>query len=109
MKIKVQNTELNLNDDICKAFKEKILYEITEKECEVYAQTYFNQSFDEIKKMYPVDSIEKAIENAMQEEIALQIGCEFMQSILGYGFLLYAPENYPESEYQEIKSNNNQK
>lgn len=27
-----------------------------------------------------------------------------MQSILGYGFLLYAPENYPENEYQEIKS-----
>lgn len=28
-----------------------------------------------------------------------------MQSILGYGFLLNAPENYPENEYQEIKSN----
>lgn len=71
MRIKVHNTELNLNDGICKAFKEKVLYEITDKECEMYAQTFFNQPFEEIEKMYPVDSIEKAIENAMQEEIDL--------------------------------------
>ena len=71
MKIKVHNTELNLNDDVCKAYKEKILYEITVKECEMYAQTFFNQPFGDIEKMFPVESIEKAIENAMQEEIAL--------------------------------------
>lgn len=71
MKIKVHNTELNLNDNVCKAFREKILYDITDKECEMYAQTFFNQSFEEIEEMYPVGSIEKAIENAMYEEIAL--------------------------------------
>lgn len=71
MMIKVNNIELNLKDSICRDFKEKILYDITANECEMYAETTFNDSFSEIVKAYPIDIIEKAIEKAMLEEINL--------------------------------------
>jgi len=69
MRLLVCGNEINLDANICKQFKEKILYDVTEKECILYAEAYFGVSIEEIFKLYPIDSIEKAIEKAMQKEI----------------------------------------
>lgn len=71
MKLTVYGNEINLDANICRQFKEKILYDVTENECILYAEAYFDATIEEIFKLYPIDSIEKAIEKAMQKEIDL--------------------------------------
>lgn len=71
MKVTVDGTQLNLNDELCMKFNEKVLYDITENECRLYAEAFFDKSFEEIVTLYPIESIAKVIENAMKEEIDL--------------------------------------
>ena len=71
MNIRVNGTEITLNDELCEKFKEKVLYEITENECRMYAEAFFEKNFDAIINLYPKSSIEKVIENAMQKECEL--------------------------------------
>jgi hypothetical protein len=71
MKVLVCGSKLELNDEICIAYNEKILYNITAEECKLYAESYFEKPFEDILEEYPVESIEKVIEKAMLQEINL--------------------------------------
>lgn len=71
MNINVNEAKLCLNDELCEKFKEKVLYDVTESECKMYAEAFFEKSFDEILELYSVEDIVNAIEKAMQEEIDL--------------------------------------
>ena len=71
MRMSIGGTELNLNDKLCETYREKLLYDISENECILYAESYFEKPFNDIVKLYPVESIEKAIEKAIQMEIDL--------------------------------------
>jgi hypothetical protein len=71
MKILVCGCELELDDEICMEYSKKILYNITEDECKLYAESYFEKPFKDILEQYPVESIGKVIEKAMLQEIDL--------------------------------------
>lgn len=71
MTVMVNGTNLELDDKICMEYEDKILYNITEDECKLYAESFFKTPFEEILVQYPKESIEKAIENAMMQEIEL--------------------------------------
>jgi RecA-family ATPase len=71
MTVMVNGTNLELDDKICVEYEEKILYNITENECKLYVESFFEKPFEEILAQFPKESIEKAIENAMLQEIEL--------------------------------------
>ena len=71
MKISICNVDLELKNELCEQYKQKLLYDITPEECRMYAEAYFEKDFTDIIKLYPIESIIAAIENAMKEEISL--------------------------------------
>lgn len=56
-----------LDKELCRQFREKLLYEITSEECRVYAATSLGDEFMNL----PEGMIAAAIEKAMREEIEL--------------------------------------
>lgn len=56
-----------LDKELCRQFREKLLYEITSEECRVYAAASLGDEFMNL----PEGMIAVAIEKAMREEIEL--------------------------------------
>jgi hypothetical protein len=69
MKRTVERIDIELDDELCRAFEEKFTYPITELECRVYASSRFDLMFDEVKKRYSPKEIARAIEDAIREEL----------------------------------------
>lgn len=69
MKRTVEGMELELDDELCRAFEEKFSYPITELECKTYSSSRFDLMFDEVKKNHSPKEIARAIEEAIREEL----------------------------------------